>query len=126
MYLALDPQHCFLHIFFLLGPIPRSGGWTWTGRSRSSWTNTAGTPHTLHSVLQRRKKHTIYISVVNPDPVGSGIFSPIRNYLFWIRIQVKVRQKQIHSQFIFCFNCTENTVECSFKNDGSWLILLFD
>ena len=74
MYLALDPQHCFLHIFVLLGPIPRSGGWTWTDRSRSSWTNTAGTPHTLHSVLQRRKKHTIYISVVNPDPVGSGIF----------------------------------------------------
>ena len=63
-------------------------------------------------------------SVMNPDPVGSGTCSWIRNYFLRIRIQAN---NQI--VFLFGFNCTENKVECSgsFKVIVStWLILVFE
>ena len=49
--------------------------------------------------------------------VGSETFSWIRNYLFPIRIQA-IMKKQITNQnfaSFFALNCTEHTVECSFK-----------
>ena len=51
----------------------------------------------------------------------------IRNYLFRIRIKAKMKKQTNNPNFTsFCFNCTEIKVECSFKSNNSWLILLFD
>ena len=56
-------------------------------------------------------------SFVNPDP-----------YLFVSDPDPGKKEKKakLIKFYFFCFNCTENTVECSFKCDTSWLTLLFD
>ena len=39
------------------------------------------------------------LSVVHPDPVGSETFSWIRNYLFRIRFQAKMKKNQNFTSF---------------------------
>ena len=73
----------------------------------------------------KQPEKCFFCSNVNPDPVGSRTFPwiRIRNYLFLIWNQVKMK-KRINYQNCnsFCLN-KEYTVECSFESD--WLIFLF-
>ena len=61
-----------------------------------------------------------------PQQVKPVLWIQIRNYLFRIRIKAKVKKQTNNQNFnSFCFNFTEIKVECSFKSDNSWLIILF-
>ena len=55
--------------------------------------------------------------LMNPEPVRAKTFSWIRNCLFRIRKLEEKKQIPVNNQnyTLFCFNCTENTVECSCK-----------
>ena len=59
--------------------------------------------------------------VWNPDSVESVTFSWIRNYLFLIRIQAKMKEREKKKNkftIYFCLNCTENRVNVHWKWDG--------